>query len=303
MPVKSRTEPPKLRIMRSLNSRSDLNEIERKYYLNREKGYQGELMFDSKIETLHSGYLVINDLCLETNDSEFQIDTLLISQEKIYQFEVKNYEGDFYYKAEKLYHISGEEVKDPLLQIKKNDTLLRQFLRSLGYNFPIEPWVVFINPEFTLYEARRDLPIIYPSQVNRFMKKLNSAPAKLTNKHTKLADQFVSAHIYESSYTRTRLPPYNYCQLRKGVLCPKCHSFMIAVSERRLACRRCEHVEEIESAVLRNVDELKLLFPDIKITTNLIHEWCGGIGSKKLIGRVLRENWKANGYGQWTFYE
>jgi ribosomal protein S27AE len=303
MPFKPRTEPPKLRIMRSLNSRMDLTEVEKKYYLNLEKGYQGELMFDSMTENLHSGYLTLNDLCLETNNSEFQIDTLLISQDKIFPFEVKNYEGDFYYHFEKLYHISGEEVKDPLIQIRKNDTLLRQFLRSLGCNFPIESWVVFINPEFTLYEALKNMPIIFPTQLKRFLKKLNTTPSKLTNRHTKLADQLVSAHIKDSPFTRTRLPAYNYGQLRKGVLCPKCNSYMFASGERKLVCGECGLVEEMKSAVLRNVEEIKLLFPDIKITTNLIHEWCEVIGSKKMIGRILRQNWRANGYGQWTFYE
>lgn len=305
MPFKSRTVPVKLRIMRALNSRMVLTEKEKKYYLYLEKGYQGELMFDSMTENLHTGYLIINDVCLEMNNSEFQNDTLLISQGTIFLFEIKNFEGDFYYDSNKLYLASGEEVKDPLVQLKRNETLLRQFLRSLDCHFPIESWVVFINPEFTLYEASRDLPIIFPSQMNRFLGTLNRTASKLTNRHIKLAEQLVSAHIVDSPYSRTRLPSFDYGQLQKGVLCPnsQCLGFMAPKGNRTLMCMECRYEEKMELGLLRNIEELKLLFPGVKITTNLIFEWCGGVGSKKMVGRVLRENYHVMGKKKYTYYE
>ena len=37
------------------------------------------------------------------NNTTFQIDTLIIISETIYFFEVKNYEGDYYYESDRLY--------------------------------------------------------------------------------------------------------------------------------------------------------------------------------------------------------
>jgi transcriptional regulator len=80
MALKSRSESNALKIMRSLNTRSNLSTKEKKYYFKLEKGYQGELMFDQLTAKLQSDMLVINDLCIEINDTVFQIDTLIIAQ-------------------------------------------------------------------------------------------------------------------------------------------------------------------------------------------------------------------------------
>lgn len=46
----------------------------------------------------------------------------------------------------------------------------------------------------------------------------------------------------------------------------------ISVSTTKITCKNCGCEERMEEAVLRNVEELKILFPDIKITTNLVFE-------------------------------
>ncbi len=54
----------------------------------------------------------------------------------------------------------------------------------------------------------------------------------------------------------------------------------------------CGHQELVTDAVLRNVCEIKLLFPSMKITTNLIFDWCMVIESKRTIKRILVKNYK-----------
>ncbi len=130
--------------------------------------------------------------------------------------------------------------------------------------------------EFTLYQAPLNKPIIFPTQLKAFMKKLDNMPSKITARHRKLADTLISAHIYDSPYSR--LPHYEYSKMRKGVTCAKCNSFSITVGERTLVCDSCGCSEGLESAILRNVRELKLLFPDTKLTTILVHEWCHIVG-------------------------
>jgi hypothetical protein len=118
-------------------------------------------------------------------NTKFQIDTAIIFQETINLFEVKNYEGDYFYNTDKFYTISEKEIQDPLDQLKRCEFLLRQLLQNLGFN--IKGWIIFINPEFTLYQSPQNTPIIFPTQLNRFMKKLNSKSSKLNKEHKKLA--------------------------------------------------------------------------------------------------------------------
>ena len=300
MLIKSCYEPVELKVLRCLNTRMNLSVNEKQYYINLDKGYEGERNFEILLEKHPSESLILNDLLLEKNNTVFQIDTMLISQKNIYLFEVKNYEGDFYIDKDMWYSTSGIEIKNPLHQLKRSESLLRRLLQDFGSTFSIEAYLIFINPEFTLYQVPLNLPIIFPSQLNRFMKKLNMTSSKLNGKHSKLAEQLVSAHINESPFTR--LPNYDYEQLQKGITCVSCNSFMISFNEKNLVCNGCGCKEDIESAVMRSAEEFKLLFPERKITTNAIHAWCKVIDSKKTIRRILMKNFKLMFQGKLSYY-
>jgi hypothetical protein len=301
MPYKARMESNLLKILRILNTRMDLTVDVQKYYVNLKKGYEGEVQFDVLTEKLHSNCYILNDLLLENNSTTSQKDTLIIYQDTVYLFEVKNFEGDFCYGPDIFSTLSGMEISNPLDQLKRSKSLLRQLLQKLGFTLPIEAYVVFINPEFTLYQAPLDLPFIFPTQLNRFLKKLDSKPSSLNNLHKKLADKLVSLHQTESPYTR--LPTYTYNQLKKGITCKKCNSFSVTVQGQKMVCNDCGCKEMVATAVMRSVDEFKLLFPDRKITTHEIHEWCKVVESEKRISRVLGSNFKVHGARKWTYFD
>jgi hypothetical protein len=303
MPFKTRTESITLKILRILNKRMGLAEETRTYYLYLEKGYLGEDQFDSLTEKLECECLVLNDLELEIDNTKFQIDTLLIYQDLIYMIEVKNYEGDYCYDPDSFTTKSGTVLKNPLDQLKRSKTLLRQMCQKNGIQLPVEASVVFVNPAFTLYQAPKNLPFIFPTQLSRFLEKLNSKSSKLTSWHTKFADHFVSLHKNEPH--RAQIPFYEYEHVKKGIICSSCNSFSLTLPIRnlRVVCSECSHKELVEEAVLRSLEEYTLLFPDRKITTRAIHDWCQVVDSTKTINRILMANFtKANNF-RWTYFE
>ncbi|MEH7119870.1 nuclease-related domain-containing protein [Neobacillus vireti] len=300
MIFKSRFERGEITLLKSLNARMDLTDEEKKNFMFLKKGFDGELMFDALTVKLQSDCLVLNDLLLEVGGGRFQIDTLII-HEKLYIFEVKNYEGNCYFESGNFYSSSGVVLKNALNQLNRCETLLRQLLQKHGFKFSTEGQVVFINPEFFLYQAPRHEPIVYTPQLNQLMKKLNSLPGKLNGKHLKLAELLVSLHITEDSYSRVR--HYGFGQLRKGVLCPVCQSFMERSGLKILVCPSCRLEESVDAAVLRSVEELRFLFPEMRVTTRVVEEWCGGICSPKALGRILRLRYKAISYRRWVYFE
>jgi hypothetical protein len=300
--VKVRSVPYELGVIRSLNIRTDLSKEEKKHYLNLEKGYQGEIMFDQLTAELQNDILVINDLCLEYNNTIFQIDTLIITQKTIYLFEVKNYKDDYIYELENFKTVlSQKEILNPLGQLNRCRNLLLELLQSLHIQLRLEAYLVFINPEFTLYQAPLNEQIIFPTQLNRLMNTLNEKPSKLTDWHRKIAVQLISKHQLKNP--NTKIPQYEYGQLKKGLLCAHCYSFMTYDGDRKLFCKKCDYEEHIDSAILRSAEELKFLFPDKKITTNLVYEWCGGIGPLKKYRRILKDHYKVVGSNKWTYFE
>ncbi len=302
MIIKPCFEPVELKIMRYVNLRMVLSSKEKQHYANLEKGYEGERKFEEEwLANITSDCLILNDLLLEYNNTIFQIDSLLILQKKILLFEVKNYEGDFYINEEKWHTISGNEVTNPLNQLKRSESLLRRLLQNQSLNLSIEAYLVFINPEFTVYQAPISSPIIFPTQLNRFMQNLNAGSSKLYEKHSKLADQLVAAHQNDSSFSR--LPGYDYGELDKGITCAKCSSLLTSIFEKKLVCKSCSNQEDIDSAVLRSIKEFQLLFSERKITTNAIHEWCKVIESRKTIRRILRRNFNHIKHARFSYFE
>ncbi|WP_121663148.1 nuclease-related domain-containing protein [Metabacillus litoralis] len=300
MIYKQRAIPSELLILKNLDTRMRLDEKDKQYYANLKKGYEGEVKFDRLIEKLTCECLILNDLLLKQNNTLFQIDTLLITQDSLYLYEVKNYEGDYYYDSDRLYKKNQKEIINPLIQLNRAESLFRQLLKHLGYPTSIFASVVFINPEFTLYQSPLNKPFIFPTQIYRHLKELNTVSSKLTDDHKRLADKLLSLHVMDSPYRE--LPSFEYNELRKGVICGECFSLSMSVLGKHCICKKCGQKEIVETAVIRNVKEFQLLFPEQKITTNAIHDWCEIVTCKRRIQRILEKNFKIKGAHQWAYY-
>jgi hypothetical protein len=301
MPYKARSESVVLKTLRILNKRMKLTEDDQRYYQNQEKGYEGEVQFDVFTEMLQHNCYILNDLLLKNNKSSFQLDSSLIFQGTFSLFEVKNFEGEYVYDAEYFKTLSGRDIQNPLDQLKRSKLMLSQLLQSLGSKLTVEAYVIFINPQFTLYQTPPDLPFILPTQLDRFISKLDQKPSLLNQSHKNLADKLISLHQTESPYTQ--LPIYEYEQIKKGMTCKVCHTFSVFVTGKKMVCNECGCEEMVALAIMRNVEEFKLLFPERKITTNIIQDWCRIVPCKKTISRSLGKNLKIIGKGQWAFYE
>lgn len=301
MILKYRHESDELKMMNLLQCRMEFTEKEKQRHFKLRKGYEGEVKYDEWMESLEIEHLTLNDLLLEMNDTTFQIDSSVIVQDALLLFEVKNSEGDYYYEDELLKKMNGTEIKDPLLQLERSTSLLRQLLNSLGFHLEIKSYIVFINPEFTLYQAPKNAPIILPSQLNRFMKKLNKKHSRLNNMHKKLAEKLLALHKVDNPYQR--LPKYTYEQLTKGVICVKCHQFIEKIIKKEFMCSYCGTHEKVETAVIRSIGEIQLLFPEKKITTTEVYDWCNGVLSRKTIRHVLKNHFNVVGTKRHQYFK
>lgn len=305
LPINPHSKPQpttELEILHSLYQRMHLSTEDKRHYNNLYKGFKGEMAFYNLLKNkLTIDGIILFDLLLNSNNTEFQIDSLGFFQNKIYLFEVKNFKGDFYIKNDRWYTAnSHKEIRSPLPQLQRTEYLLRHLLHKKGYNLEIKPYIIFINNAFTLYQASLGLPIIFPTQLERFIAQLNSSYSKPSPKHPKLPEQMTSMHLSYSSHSR--IPMYNDEQLKRGILCKVCRRFLLPLNRAKLTCKNCNHDENVESAVIRSVYEYNLLFPDKRITTSSIHKWCNIIDSKKTIRRILSKNLIPFGKNNQTHY-
>ncbi|WP_232214245.1 nuclease-related domain-containing protein [Bacillus sp. SG-1] len=297
--MKEREVSKELQILRVLRPRMNFSESEESYYQYKEKGYEGEVTFDKWAEPLKN-MIFLNDTNFNVNNNHFQTDSLGISSGTLHIFEVKNFEGDYTIKEDKWYSPKGNGIKNPLLQLEKTETLINQLVKNMGWRINVEPHLVFVHPEFHLYDVSSDLPIVYPTQLDRFREKmLQRCGSNPTRSEIQFAEKLLALLIEELPYTS--VPEYKYGGLRKGIVCPFCGGFYSSV-QTTLVCGNCGGREKCTEAVLRCVKEIKLLFPQLKVTSNLIYDWCGVIRDIKTIRRILKRNFKLVGHGKSSYY-
>ncbi|MBT2639524.1 NERD domain-containing protein [Bacillus sp. ISL-39] len=290
MLLKARTEPMELITLRHLSRKTELSPQDKFQLWTMEKGFTGEMIFDRMTENLAEERYIIDDLLLQVNNSYFQLDKVIIAQDGVYLIDVKYHEGDYYLDGDKLYSVrTSREYKNPVIQLTRSETLFRQLLQNLKMNQLVRASVIFNNPEFTLYQAPMDQPIILPTQVNRFLKELNCTPSKLDDSHKKLAQALLSLHQVKNPFATQ--PAYQYDQLEKGMYCRECGSLNTEVNDYDLVCGKCGKQERIEKAIVRHIEEIKVLFPEKKITTQIVYEWCNRKVSRRTFLRVLKKHY------------
>jgi hypothetical protein len=298
--VKDRLESEELRIYRSLDLRKKLTPKEKHYFAGLEKGFIGEDLFDQWLEPVLGDKILLPDMQFMPNTTFVQIDTLLLTSKQLYLFEVKYYEGDHVLEGDNLLRMDGTDAKNPILQLKRNEPVLRRILDNLGCTLPIQPTAVFVNPRFHLYNAPVGLPIIYPAQLERFIAKLNQTPSFLKRTHTDLAAKLISSAVADNPYVR--LPDYRYNELRKGIVCTGCGRFYLNYVKSTLTCTYCGRRESSYDAVLRSLKEFMLLFPKERITLSQAMEWCSIVKSPETMNKILGENYNLIKIGRSSHY-
>src|SRR5690625_3578410 len=186
--------PIELQLFNKLKSRLSFSQEEKHHYYSLQKGYLGEVQFHNLLnKLLPVSAIPLFSLRLNHRHSEFQIDSLVLFNKSIYLFEVKNYEGDFFLKGNTWYVSStNREINNPLIQLKRSESLLRQMIGQAGYDYSIKSFVIFINSKFSLFQAPLNLPIIFPSQLQRFFRDINENEAPATNSEHTLAQHLVT---------------------------------------------------------------------------------------------------------------
>ena len=305
MIYKKRKKPTVLAMLEVLHNRSQLGAKVHKYYINQKKGYYGECCFDVLTQKLVCECLVLNDLPFLDDGNEFQIDALIITAYAIYLYEIKNYEGTYYYK-EGFFHsvFSDFKFESPIEWLNRKETYLQKILHDRGINLPIKSFTVFINPEFTLYDISYSEKVILPTAIPKHFRQMNQLDGELNQEHTNVARKL--CEVSAKYIPRLKgVPDYEYEDLKKGLICENCGDFIHEVQDKRktITCTGCGHRELAADCVFRHMEECIMMFPERKLAVKLVYSWCGGTVTEKRIRYAFKKNYQAQGYGRGRYYE
>lgn len=303
MAFKEREKPFRLLVMESLAHRMDLSRDDYNKYMSWVKGYNGEVEFDSMLAELKCENLMLNDLFLDVRGKRFQIDTLLVTAKTLYLYEVKNFEGEYYYENGKMYFgRTKKEVFDPLYQINHAESALRQLLDQMGYNLSIKKYLVFMNRNFTLFQAPLNSGMVLPGMLTSHLSMIDNHSDRLNQNHIRFANEIKPMHM--ENFTLHNVPFYEEESLKKGIICFYCGSFIdYFINNRTCFCTSCNKKEALSKTIIRHAKEYKRLFPNQMITTTAMVKWCDHQLSSNRIRYIFNRELIVKGTGRWRHYE
>ncbi|MGO1356814.1 MAG: nuclease-related domain-containing protein [Alkalibacterium gilvum] len=300
--LKARAKAEILIVLELLDKRMTLSSSEKQYMSTLSKGFNGEVLFDSYMEKYFpTNAIVINDVSLMLSSTSFQIDSIMLTSDTLYLYEVKNYKGDFTNRITHFLTAAGQEIENPVNQLSRTAMLLSKLLRKWNLTLPIKSFIVFIHPTFILYEAKNTDPFIFPSQLKYHFNTVSHQSGTITNKVYNVAEKLIKETQKELPYQR-QLPCYSFELLKKGLLCSQCGSLDLTITTKKGECRTCGKSTSISVLFLSQVEAFKTLFPESLITSNLMYEWCGKMLTKRRIATLLNATFEKTSYGKSTHY-
>src|SRR5690625_905012 len=262
--------PRSLLLYKVLLQRKKLSPQEKLRYEQLLRGFIGERTLMNFIKQHEQKNILPLFNCLfEVEETEFQIDSILLTSNCIYLLEVKHFSGDYYTENGKFYFLpTRREIRNPLHQLDRSTLLFKQLFDRLKINLEIKSYVIFTNSNFILYGASPKLPMILLGQIKRFLQKTTSNALPLSSNIQYIAETLINLQKEKSK--NERLPQYHITQLKKGVFCDGCLNKLSRKNRHNFSCNICQRSYSVEEVALYTIAQYKLLFPNKKITTKNI---------------------------------
>ncbi|OAO24507.1 nuclease-related domain-containing protein [Mammaliicoccus lentus] len=256
------------------------------------QGYIGEKEF-SEILNEQKSETWLHDLQFK-NYNQVQLDFIVVTDEAIIQFEIKNYTGDYYYENGKLFRSTGYVAKDLIHQFEVSDETLKRIAKKYKIDRKVISYIVFINPTFTLYgDLRSRINILLYSELHK-LKDMLGANFKydenvwICKKLKSLHQPFITSHLY--------FQKVEFSKIGVGIKCNSCNK-MIEPSEvfnvrKYVKCKKCGTITSRHSIIIQSLKELYLLKGE-PFSINEAEKWTGV--SNSAIKRILYKNFKRIG--------
>ncbi|OAT85667.1 hypothetical protein A6P54_18330 [Bacillus sp. MKU004] len=260
-------------------------------------GFNGEKSIDFYLQTLpNQHFLILHDVRILINNQFFQIDTLILTKKYILILEIKNLSGiiDFDGEFNQAVQTKNGEQKafpDPLFQLNRQETMLRQWLDLNQLPpLPIHGLVVMSNVHAVIRSNHEQFTqkIIRPTSLSQKINELEDyygQGIEVQDKELKkITKRILKAH---SPLKKSILESYGIArdEVIRGVCCDQCHNYALKRRHGRWKCDYCNWTSK--DAHKNALNDYCLLFGE-KITSRELQHFLM-IDSPSLATRIFRE--------------
>lgn len=241
----------------------------------RKAGFYGEESLDYYLKFLdQKKYHIFHDLRLPHNDTFFQIDTLLLSQNYGYILDAKNLSGEIFYDEtfKQLIQTNSNGIRaysDPIEQVARQQYQLEMWLKNyVRKSLPMQSGVISSNPA-TILKTNPNNKTISDKvfRIEHLIANVRKMEARYTkptiSDYTlqKISELLVEGHT-PPTIDVTRKYGLKVNDIIKGVQCPNCSQFQMERFHGTWCCPHCQ-TKSKHAHKQAIVDFLLLLKPTI----------------------------------------
>ncbi|MGP6146437.1 nuclease-related domain-containing protein [Jeotgalibaca sp. A122] len=282
MLMKVREKPIELQKLEALRGRMAFTSEQERLYKSLLIGYRGECLNDGMADDMDEYVMRLHDLLLVSGGRTCQIDSLFISDGKVYLLEIKNWEGSFDIKDGDFIGLAA----CPLAQLKRSKLILENVVRSMGIELEVEARLVFMNPKIVVYGIQRDAPILFVHQIPEYYRDI-CWRGGWSQWDRRLAERLLKYHVAVNPYQKE--VPYSRASVSSGMMCPDCRGKMMGFDLVKLYCSRCNFYELKKDGLVRAKAELDTLFGNSLYPQRDLYLWCEGLVSKRMIHTFITQ--------------
>lgn len=249
MILKNRKIPPELLQLESLLQRVPNSHPHHPVWTEKLRRINAGFNGEQKVDTLWNEiplpppHYFIHDLFIQTENSSYQIDSILITQQFVLILEIKSISGLLNFDSQtRQFSRTNKDgtidgMRNPDDQVRRHEKWMRSFLNRNGFTVPVIGVIVFTYPTSVIQSKAEHRITIQSSGLPYLIEKLTIDYHRMTlsESNTKLlAAKLLSCHSEKPLKT-----PYSSAALLTGVFCLNCPGQKMHYYRKKWTCTSC----------------------------------------------------------------
>lgn len=259
------------------------------------KGLEGEEKFLHLISDIEN-IIILWDIRIEM-PGEIQYDFIVITEDTVFHFDVKNFSGRYDYEDGIFTSENGYVEKDLVSSLMKGHKKLKQIVKENGFHFNVISKIIFINETLDLRNFPGSKDINFHFDVHKIVNHLKRYQ-HINSEMQRFANILVEQHKNDSEHEEINY--YDFERMKVGIKCSKCGKLgMSHKFKKQYFICSCGHKENNKEVMIRTFDAIAAIKKGRAKTTE-IAKWTGL--NERTIRYFLSKHYQKVGEARSTCY-
>lgn len=278
-------------LLEILNQRRSLTDKEQSILQRLDKGFEGERNFQRLITPwLHPDWQLLSSVDLLA-DYPRQFDFILLANNRLYIFEIKNYSGKVRFENNK-WLVRSLDIRSPFSEMQERERLVIELLNQEGFSVPVQSILVLINPDapVEILSTESDFEILTRLDIKEKFKSIADRK-NIGTQHHKIVSA-LKKYQCRSFAVNPNITIDKFINL--DPICENCGLKDFNFHKHYLTCKNCGSNESKRLYLMRSICDFGVLQKESMLQSTCIRNFTGGNFKADFIRKVLRDHFVLN---------